>query len=820
MKTKPFHLALPHLIAVAVFLIITLIYFAPAAFEGKDLVQGDITNAKATGVDIREHFKATGEHVFWSNTMFGGMPANYTAMPPTTNVFRVFGEIFTLGLPKSHLGQFFLALLGFYIFLLALNCKPWLSMIGAIAYAFASYNLIIIGAGHMNKGLVMATMAPILGGIILCYRKKFLWGGLITLIFTGLNILWGHQQITYYLILTIVILALVYLYYAFKEKQLKHFVLSSAVLLVLAGLAVLPALGFLIPSADYAKESMRGGAVLQTDTEGKKESSGLEIDYAFAWSYGKAETMTLLIPNFYGGSSHYALGTDSECYKKLRSTGQARQFCRAAPTYWGAQPFTSGPVYAGAIICFLFVLGLFIVKGPEKWWLLLATVLAILMSWGHNFMAFNEFLFNHLPLYNKFRVPSMSLVIANLAMAALGILAVKELLDHRKDAQFAQTYFKPLYLSFAIVGGLSLIIALFGSSMFDFSGNSDANFPAWLVEALKADRQQLLRSDAWRSFLYILLAFALIWFFIKKPFKEIYVVLGLGLLITLDLWTVDKRFLNHSDFVPKQKAKEILPSEADLQILQDKDPDYRVLNLTTSTFNDARTSYFHKSIGGYSGAKLRRYQDIIDYHFSKGINTNVLNMLNTRYIILPSQEQQGKTVVQRNSQALGNAWFVEKITWVDGPNAEIVALNDFNPAKEVFIDKAWQHLLPNSSTLEQTTDSSAYIRLSDYRSPGNLFYESNNPRAQLAVFSEVHYKTWQVFIDGKRAPLLRVNYILRGLEIPAGRHVIEFKCVDEVYERSAALSKWSSVIVGLLILGFTGFAVFKAVKKSTKRKSE
>jgi hypothetical protein len=409
----------------------------------------------------------------------------------------------------------------------------------------------------MNKGLVMATMAPILGGIILCYRRQFLWGGLITLIFTGLNILWGHQQITYYLILTIVILALVYLVYAFKEKQLKHFALSSAVLLVLAGLAVLPALGFLIPSADYAKESMRGGAVLQTNPEGKKESTGLEIDYAFAWSYGRGETMTLLIPNFYGGSSHYALGSDSECYKQLRSSGQARQFCNAAPTYWGDQPFTSGPVYAGAIICFLFVLGLFIVKGPEKWWLLLATILAIVMSWGHNFMAFNEFLFNNLPLYNKFRVPSMSLVIANLAMAALGILAIKELLDHRKDAQFSETYLKPISISFAIVGGFSLIIALFGSSMFDFSGNSDANFPAWLVDALKADRQQMLRSDAWRSFLYILLAFAVIWFFIKKPFKEIYFVLGLGLLIAVDLWTVDTRFLNHDDFVPKQKAKEI-----------------------------------------------------------------------------------------------------------------------------------------------------------------------------------------------------------------------------------------------------------------------
>ncbi len=820
MKTKPFNLALPHLIAIALFLIITLIYFAPAAFEGKDLVQGDVTNAKATGADIKEHFLATGENAFWSNTMFGGMPANYTAMPPTTNVFRVFGEILTLGLSKLHLGQFFLALLGFYIFLLALGCKPWLSMIGAIAYAFASYNLIIIEAGHMNKGLVMATMAPVLGGIILCYRRQFITGGLITLIFTGLNILWGHQQITYYLVLTIVVLALVYLVYSFKEKQFKHFVLSSAVLLVLAGLALLPALGFLIPSADYAKETMRGGTVLQTNPEGKQESSGLEIDYAFAWSNGKAETMTLLIPNFYGGSSHYALGNDSECYKQLRSTGQARQFCQAAPTYWGDQPFTSGPVYAGAIICFLFVLGLFIVKGPEKWWLLLATILAIVMSWGHNFMAFNEFLFNNLPLYNKFRVPSMSLVIANLAMAALGILALKELLDHSKEAHFAKTYFKPLSISFAIVGGLSLVIALFGSSMFDFAGNSDANFPAWLVDALKADRQQMLRSDAWRSFLYILLAYALIWFYIKKPFKEIYFVLGLGLLIAVDLWTVDTRFLNHDDFVPKQKAKEIVPTEADLQILQDKDPNYRVLNLTTSTFNDARTSYFHKSIGGYSGAKLRRYQDIIDFHFSKGINMNVLNMLNTRYFILPSQEQQGKTVVQRNSQALGNVWFVEKITWVDGPDAEIVALNDFDPAKEVFIDKAWQHLLPNSSTLERTTDSTAYIRLSDYRNPGNLFYESNNPQTQLAVFSEVYYKTWQVFIDGKQVPLLRVNYILRGLEIPAGQHVIEFKCVDEVYEQSASLSNWSSVIVGLLILGFIGLALFRTIRKSTKKQSE
>lgn len=798
MKSFSFKQALPYLVAIVIFVVLSLVYMAPAAFEHKDLPQGDVTNARGFGKDLNEYHAKTGEYAYWTNGMFSGMPANFTFAPQPVNIFRSIGKIVRLNLPHYHIGLIFLYLIGFYILLLAFGCNPWLSLIGAIAYTFASYNIIIIEAGHVNKALVMATMAPILGGIILCYKQKYLIGSLITLIFAGLNVYWAHQQISYYLLIIIIVLAITYFIYAAKEKKIKRYLVSSALLIVVAGISILPSLGSLLPTADYTKETMRGGSVLTQNAENKKESAGLDIDYAYSWSYGVEETLTLLIPNLYGGSSHYNIGNESACYKALRTSGQAKQFCQAAPTYWGDQPFTSGPVYAGAIICFLFILGLFVVKGPERWWLLIATIIAIVLSWGKNFMGLNEFLFHHLPLYNKFRTPSMSLVIANVTMATLGILAIKEIMADGDKKKFL----KPLYISFGITGGLCLIFALFGKSMFEFSSNIDANYPAWLVTALKADRADMLSSDAWRSFAFILVAFGLMWLYVRKGFKVNYLIFGIGILILLDLWTVDKRFLNDDDFVSKKVAKTFTPTKADLQILQDKDPDYRVLNLTVNTFNDASTSYFHKSVGGYNAAKLRRYQDIIDYHFSKGLNMSVLNMLNTRYFIVPNQN--GGQMVQQNPNAMGNAWFVDEIEWVESPDEEIAALYDFDPAKTAYIDKVWQEKLPNTNALQGNANDNAQIVLSDYVNPGYLVYQSQNEKAQLAVFSEVFYKTWKAYIDGKETPIVRANYILRALPIPAGNHQIEFKCVDEVYVKSGKISLWSSILVGVIIVGLLG----------------
>ncbi len=809
-KLKKF---IPHIAAIILFVGLSSIYFYPVVTEDKALFQGDLENMVGWGKDLKDYHEKTGDYAFWSNSMFSGMPANYTYMPPFFNIFAYLAKAFRLDLSIFHIGVLFIYLFGFYIFLTSIGCKPLLSIVGAVAYAFTSYNLIILEAGHVNKGLVMATMAPIIGGIILCYRKKFLWGGLITLIFTGINVVSGHQQISYYLLLVIIIIAIVYLIYAIKEKTLKDYFKSSIILLFAAALAVAPALGSLISTADYTKETMRGGSVLQNDATGKKESSGLDIDYAYMWSYGKGETMTLLIPNFNGASSHYNIGENSEYYNLLKKAGygaQAAQASKHAPMYWGDQPFTGGPSYAGAIVCFLFVLGLIIVKGPEKWWLLGATILSIVMAWGKNFEIVNNFLFYHLPLYNKFRVPAMALIIAEVTMAALAILALKEIFDNKSNRKI---YLKPVYISAGIAGGLCLIFALFGGSLMSFSGLTDNQIQSpEMLAAIISDRKSMLTSDSWRSFIFIALAAGVLWYYINNNFKTPYVIAIIGVLIFADLWTVDKRFLNYDSFIPKQKEKVVTPTDADQQILQDKDPDYRVLNLTSSTFQESRTSYFHKSIGGYSPAKLRRYQDIVDYYFAGNINMNILNMLNAKYVIVPAQ--QGQQVVQMNPEVLGNAWFVNELKWMNSPDEEIVALKDFNPAQTALIDKEWQSTLKGWESLQHEKDSMASIRLTDYANPGNIFYESSSTMPHLAVFSEVFYKTWHAYIDGQEVPLVRVNYILRGLEIPAGNHKIEFKCVDDVYLQGAKISKIASIIVGLIILCLLGFAIWTSTKKN------
>jgi hypothetical protein len=741
--------------------------------------------------------------------MFGGMPANYTYYPPFTNIFARIGGL-TGYVMQGNLNLIFLYLIGFYILLLSMGCKPWLSVVGATAYTFASFNLVSIEAGHVNKCLVMATMAPVIGGIILCYRKKYLWGIIVTLIFTGLNVLWSHQQISYYLLITILLLAIIYLIYAIKEHTLKDYLKSSAILVVVAILAIAPEAGKLITTADYTKETMRGGAVLKNNTEGEKASSGLDIDYAFQWSYGREETMTLLIPNFYGASSHYNIGKDSESYRVLRPTGQADQFCRYAPTYWGDQPFTAGPVYVGAIICFLFVLGLQIVKGRERWWLLAATIISIILAWGRHFPAINDFLFYHLPLYNKFRTPSMALSIAEVTMVTLAILAVKAFMEHKDRAGLL----KPLYIAAGITGGLCLIYALFGGALMSFSSFMDENYKNYpeLLNALEADRRNMLTSDAWRSFFFIALSAGALWYYLRKPYRPALLTAILGVLVLVDLWVVDKRFINYDSFMPRKRAQEIVATPADQQILQDKDPNYRVLNLARDTYNESETSYFHKSIGGYSPAKLRRYQDIIDYYLARGVNMNVLNMLNGRYVIVPSQEG---TQVQRNGGALGNVWFTDSLQWVNSPDEEIVALNDFNPAKTAIVDIAWKDKLPGWETL-QGADSTAVIRLTDYANPGYLIYESSSSIPRLAVFSEVYYKTWHAYIDGVEAPLVRVNYILRGLAVPAGNHKIELKCIDDIYYGGARISMIASIVVGFVLAGLFGYAIWTLFRRKEK----
>lgn len=775
----------PHLVAIVTFVLLVMVYFAPQVFENKQLPQGDMISARGMGHDAREYHEQTGEWSHWSNSMFGGMPYNVTSGVDSKSIFRPISTLMKVSFHGETTAVLWLLLIGFYIFMLAVGSGPWLGIVGAIAFAFGSYNLIIIGAGHVTKGWVLATVPAVIGGCMLCYQKKYIVGFIVTLLATGLNVYWNHQQISYYTLLMLIPLAITYLVYAIREKKQKQFWTASAALVVAAIMAIAPAMDKLLPTWDYSKETMRGGAVLKGTEDSEAGKSGLNREYAFQWSYGKAETMTLLIPNFYGGSSNYALGEDSETYKtvkKYAGSSQAKQIVKSLPTYWGDQPFTSGPVYAGAIICFLFVLGLLAVKGPERWWLLAAVIIGVLLSWGRNLPSLNNWLFDHLPLYNKFRTPSMSLVMTTTAMAMLGMLALRALL--KKEVEL-----KHIYIATGITGGLCLLFALFPGLAGGFTAKMDAQLPEWLSECLLDDRRAMLTSDAWRSLCFILLAAAGAFAYLKiEKMRSGILIALMGVLILADLWTVDKRFLNDDHFVPKKRTL-VTMTEADKQILADKDPNYRVLNLTTSTFNDAQTSYFHKSVGGYSPAKLRRYQDIIDYYFAGNINMNVLNMLNTRYVIT----QQG---VQYNPEAFGNAWFVQNIDWVNNPNEEIAAIGNIDLLQKAVIDTCWRTKVSDGLAMTQP----ASIRLTNYANPGNLFYESESTEDGLAVFSEVYYKTWKAFIDGKEVPVVRANYILRAIEVPAGKHTIEFRCEDDLLLDTQIVSTIASCMVVLVII--------------------
>lgn len=536
------------------------------------------------------------------------------------------------------------------------------------------------------------------------------------------------------------------------------------------------------------------------DNAGK---TGLDRDYAFMWSYGKAETMTLLIPNFYGGASNYPIGEDSETYrtlKKYAGAQTARQFAKSVPTYWGDQPFTSGPVYAGAIICFLFILGLLVVENKHRWWMLIAAVIGILLSWGRNLPGLNNWLFDYLPLYSKFRTPSMALVITTTAMAMLAMLAFKEVLLRKV---------KPLhlYIALGISGGICLLIALFPGIAGNFVGSVDQQLPDWLIASLRADREHMVSADAWRSLAFILLAAAALWAYIQsEKIKSWIPVAIVGVLILVDLWAVDKHYLNEDHFVPA-KQQLLAPTPADTQILQDTDADYRVLNLTSNTFNESRTSYYHKSVGGYSPAKLRRYQDIIDYYMSSRLNWNVINMLNTRYIIT-------KEGVQRNPEAMGNAWFVDEIQWVNNPNEEIEAIGTANLHHVAIIDTCWSQLLSTSATPDGATlPAERKAVLVNYDGPSHLVYETENSENGLLVFSEVYYKTWKAYVDGEEVPLIRANYILRAAQVPAGKHTVELRCVDELFVKTHLWSLIASIVVCAAVLLVIGLACYKKVKK-------
>ncbi len=814
----------PYLAAIVIFLVVTFAYFTPL-LEGKKILQSDIVNFRGMSKEIVDFRAKTGQEPLWTNSMFGGMPAYQISANYTSNLIGHLDKVLTLGLPHPA-SLVFLYFLGFFILLLVMGVDPWLSIAGATAFAFSSYFFIIIDAGHNSKAHAIAYMAPVMAGIILTVKRKYLWGGLMTAIFLSLEVKANHPQITYYLAMIAILYGLAQLIQVIRIKEFTPFLKAVGVLLIALVFAVLTNITSLWATWEYGKYTIRGKSELTSEKANR--TTGLDKNYITQWSYGVGETMTLLIPDFYGGSSNVKISANSKIAEAMRANGVPEESVSqytSQPSpflYWGAQPFTSGPVYVGAIMIFLFLLGLIIVKGPLKWWLLAATILSILLSWGHNLMPFTNFFLNYLPGYNKFRAVSMILVIAEFTIPLLGILALKEICDKQSDRK---RLFKGIQIALAISAGLTLLFALLPGIFLDFAGSGDKymqqqyQLPDWLMQGIRDERQRLVRFDAFRSFVFILLGGGLTWAVLFNKIKKEYAFIALTVLILGDMFTVNKRYLNNDSFTSASRVENPFePTAADSQILQDTTPDYRVLNLTSNTFNDAGTSYYHKSIGGYHGAKLRRYQELIDQGIDNDIktfvrnmstdSTPVLNMLNTKYFILPNNDKQ--PVAYPNPGALGNAWFVDEIQQVDNADAEIAAVKNFRPASLAIVDKVFGE---NIASFKPARDSADYIKLDTYAA-NELTYHYKSQNSGLAVFSEIYYpKGWNAYVDDKLTPHFRADYVLRAMVLPAGEHKVRFKFEPVVFFVGEKISLISSILLIAIVLIMGALELWK-LKKS------
>ena len=793
----------PHVIIVLLFVLVSFAYFTPL-LEGKRIDGHDVKTWIGMSKEISDYRDSTGEEALWTNSLFSGMPAYQISVKYSSNLVRYIDKIISLGFPRPA-NLLFLYLLGFYLLLISLNIDYRIAAIGAFAYAFSSYFFIIIQAGHMTKAHAIAYLPMVVAAVLYTYRGKMFLGGVLTALAVALQIFSNHYQITYYLLLVLIIIGFSQLYKDFKSDNLASFFKRSGILILAAILAAGTSFTRLKTTLDYGKETTRGKSELTNNLDNKTQ--GLDKDYATQWSYGVAESMTLLIPNFYGGSSANSVLSieDSETldflrkFKNKKLANSLAQF--KSSSYWGEQPIVSGPTYLGAIVIFLFVLGILLVNNRLRSWVLLATIMSLMLAWGKNFMPLTEFFLDYFPAYNKFRAVSMILIIAEFTVPLLAFVALNKFL--KTDSNKRESILKN---AFYITGGVTLLFALAPSIFLDFLSEKDisplaagVNTPNGFLDSLALDRSSLLVADAWRSFAFILIAFLVLLMFVKQKLKKQYVIILLGVFIVSDMWNVNKRYLNDESFVRKNKMKvPYKPTQADSFILQDKDPNFRVFNQSVSTFNDASTSYFHKSIGGYHGAKLKRYQELIEFHISKG-NMNVLNMLNTKYFI----SQDGR--VQQNPSALGNAWFIANPIIVKNADEEIAALSDFTPNEKVIIDQRFASFVEDSN---YNIDGSS-IDLDIYK-PNYLKYTSQTQFPALAVFSEIYYKDgWNVYIDGEKSDYFRANYVLRAMQVPAGNHTIEFKFEPKVYKIGEGISLASSVILILLLV----FVSFKELKQ-------
>jgi len=815
-----------HLIILLAFLALAVVYMSPV-LDGKVLSQHDMIQYEGMKQELNDFQEETGESSQWTNSLFSGMPAFHVG--PTgskTTVFRELAKVFRLGgATDNPIVILFTYLICFYILLITLRVSPWLSAIGAIAFALSSYNLIILQPGHISKAYAIAYMAPVVAGILHTYRGKYLTGGLLFVLGLGIEVYYNHLQITYYLVLLSLIIVLSLGVNALMEKQLKKFLMASGVLLIAALLAILPNLSSLWVNYEISKQSLRGAPELTLDKE--NQTSGLDKDYALSWSYGKVETFSLMIPYMTGGKTA-AMGENERAMEKV--SPQMKETIAGQNQYWGAKASTAGDNYSGAIVVFFFVLGLLLIKGPLRWWILISSLLSIMLAWGSNFPALSHFFLDHVPFYNKFRTVEMTLVIVCFNIPLLAFLALDRI---TRDPDLIAKNRNQFLLAFGLTGGLSLIFFLVPGIFNFFTEREQLVFNQQLqganvqyasqfrqfMDELEAARIYIFRHDAIRSFILISIAFGLTWYFANKKLKIAWFLGALAVLVTLDLWLIDQRYLNKDNFVSeRQQENSWALTQADEIIHQDEDIHYRVANLTVSPWMDGTTSYHHKSIGGYHGIKLRRYQDLIDVYLSQGLQSivevlnaqptpalvdsvlaeqQVLNMLNTKYLILnPS------SAPLRNLHAMGHGWLVKDIKLVANPDEEYLALGNTDLSQVAVVDSRFEELVPDRFRHEELTGS---VTLTEYL-PNRMSYNVNVGQPTLVVFSDIYYEGgWKASIDGEAVSHLRANYILRALPVEAGNHKVEFEFVFEPFEKGEKISAAGSVIILLIFLGLLGY---------------
>lgn len=811
---------LPHLIAVVIFTILSFMYFYPV-IEGKQLRANDTQVHRINSKEIQDFREKYHKEPLWTNSIFSGMPAYLISTRYPGNLITHVDTV--LRQYKMPVSVLFVSMLGFYILLIIFGLNPWLAIAGAAAYGFTSFFFQVLGAGHNTQAIALSYMPPLIGSVWYAFRKNLFKGALMVALFLALELKANHPQITYYAMLCILVFGIVEFIYSIKNKTIIKFLRTSAVLLVPVAIAIGINFGSLYTTYEYGKYSTRGESDLKIAN--KPVSSGLDKDYILAWSYGIDETFNMLIPNYKGGSSH-GFDRNSEVIKELRKNNVPSETANSIPMYWGPQQWTEGPHYVGAIVVFLFILGLILVKGPVKWWLLSATVLSIMLAWGKNFMPLSSLFIDVFPGYNKFRSVTFILVIAEFCMPLLGFIVLRDIFNKSLSAQDIK---KGLIKALAITGGFVLLVLLLPGIAGSFlSPYEKGNYPEWIVPPIVSSRKQLLRSDAFRSLIFILMGAGVIFAFIQDKIKSAYAILILGLMILIDLWSVDRRYMNADKFEKATARSNVfVPTKADAFILKDS-AYFRVLNLSVSPFNDnTPTAYFHHSVGGYHGAKMERYQEFIDTSLMKDIqligaassnakssedfmsvfrSTSGLNIVNTRYIIgnpeMPPLE---------NPSALGNAWFAEKPVIVENANEEISLLNSFNPSLEALVDKSYSTTVNKSAYPIEQGDT---VRLTSYKA-NELKYKYSAASEKLLVFSEVYYPAgWKCFIDGKESTHFRADYLLRAMIVPAGDHEIRFTFEPSSYRIGNQVSLASSVILILAILGYLAAAFIRKTKKA------